>query len=74
MNMAQAHTVTGFGAAHKGAGLGTLVATLRSAWARHRLISRTSNELRALSDRELADLGIHRSMIGQIAREAADNA
>ncbi len=37
-------------------------------WRRY---SRTVTELQALSSRELADLGIARSDIGRIAREAA---
>lgn len=39
-----------------------------SAWKRY---SRTKSELEALSNRELADLGISRSDIYRIAREAA---
>ena len=31
----------------------------------------TMRELNGLSDRDLADLGIHRSMLSEIAREAA---
>jgi uncharacterized protein YjiS (DUF1127 family) len=39
-----------------------------TAWKRY---SRTVAELEALSNRELADLGISRTDIGRIAREAA---
>jgi uncharacterized protein YjiS (DUF1127 family) len=39
-----------------------------TAWKRY---SRTVTELEALSNRELADLGIMRTDIGRIAREAA---
>lgn len=38
---------------------------------RQRVYRRTLRELNALTERELADLGIHASMIQQIAREAA---
>ncbi len=37
----------------------------------YRTYRRTVNELTSLSDRELADLGINRSMIGSIATDAA---
>lgn len=46
-------------------------ASLRTAWARSRVYVRTYNELSALSTRELADLGISRSMITRLAYEAA---
>ncbi len=38
--------------------------------ARRRLYRQTLNELSALSDRELADLGLHRSQIAEVAIEA----
>ncbi len=38
---------------------------------RRRVFNRTVSELSQLTDRELADLGIHRAMISQIAAEAA---
>lgn len=38
---------------------------------RRRLFNQTVRELNTLSNRELADLGIHASMIKQIAAEAA---
>lgn len=46
-------------------------ATLRTAYERSRTYARTYNELSALSSRELADLGISRSMITRLAYEAA---
>ena len=49
-------------------------ALLESAADRHaeyRVFRTTMNELNALSNRDLADLGIHRSEIKRIAREAA---
>jgi uncharacterized protein YjiS (DUF1127 family) len=64
--------------AHEGATLGQRLGQLREelsarlAW--HRNYRRTLDELENLSDRELADIGIHRSLIPEIAREAADRA
>lgn len=53
------------------AGIVDAVAALRAAWDRSRVYMRTYNELSALSTRELADLGISRSMISRLAYEAA---
>ena len=50
---------------------GNLAKSVKLALHRRRLFNRTVRELSALSDRELADLGIHASMIRQIATEAA---
>lgn len=44
--------------------------TLRSRYAKWQRYSRTVSELEALSERELADLGIARSDITRIARQA----
>jgi uncharacterized protein YjiS (DUF1127 family) len=51
--------------------LGAYAATLREASRRRAVYRRTLAELRALSERDLADLGIHSAMIPQIAHEAA---
>ena len=48
-----------------------LFAGFSAAVQRRRIYSQTLSELRALSDRELTDLGISRSMIAEIARDAA---
>jgi uncharacterized protein YjiS (DUF1127 family) len=48
-----------------------LFAGFSAALQRRRVYNQTLNELRALSNRELADLGIARAMIASIAREAA---
>lgn len=48
-----------------------MIAGLRKAMAQRAIFRRTVNELKALSNRELRDLGIHRSMITRVAREAA---
>ncbi|EPX75499.1 DUF1127 domain-containing protein [Salipiger mucosus] len=42
--------------------------------ARRAVFHRTVDELQALSDRELADLGFHRSEIPRIARQAVAEA
>lgn len=60
--------------AHTASALGPvsgLFASLRTAWTRSRVFTRTYNELSALSTRELADLGYSRSMITRLAYEAA---
>jgi uncharacterized protein YjiS (DUF1127 family) len=48
-----------------------LFAGLNAAAQRRRVYTQTLHELRSLSERELIDLGMHRSMITEIAREAA---
>ncbi|WP_345942030.1 DUF1127 domain-containing protein [Cereibacter changlensis] len=60
-------------AAHSGLGdrLGMLVKAVKEALAQRRVFNQTVRELNALTQRELADLGIHRSMITRIATEAA---
>ncbi|MGR3496652.1 DUF1127 domain-containing protein [Citreimonas sp.] len=42
--------------------------------ARRAVYRRTLNELYSLSDRDLADLGIHRSQVRSIAWQAAQDA
>ncbi|WP_204115729.1 DUF1127 domain-containing protein [Shimia biformata] len=56
---------------------GGLIATLQTQahelaakYRAHREYRKTIDELRALTDRELADLGLHRSMIKRVAKEA----
>lgn len=51
-----------------------LLARLGKIWADYRLYRATLEELRHLSDRELADLGIHRSAIADIARQSVYSA
>jgi uncharacterized protein YjiS (DUF1127 family) len=46
-------------------------AALAERMAAYSVYRRTLRELEALSDRELADIGISRDMIGDIARDAA---
>ncbi|WP_341212002.1 DUF1127 domain-containing protein [uncultured Limimaricola sp.] len=51
-----------------------LAASFAERRAQSRAYRTTQRELSALSDRELVDLGIHRSMIGDIALQAAKRA
>ncbi|EAU45646.1 DUF1127 domain-containing protein [Salipiger bermudensis] len=48
-----------------------MIASLRERNARRRLYRETLRELGHLSNRELSDLGLHRSMIRRIAYQAA---
>ncbi|MFN3722264.1 MAG: DUF1127 domain-containing protein [Paracoccaceae bacterium] len=48
-----------------------IVKNIRVGLERRRVFKQTVRELQALSNRELADLGIHRSMISRVANEAA---
>ncbi|NIZ15374.1 DUF1127 domain-containing protein [Phaeobacter sp. HF9A] len=43
----------------------------REKFEQHRIYRQTLSELSALSNRELADLGLHRSMLKSVALEAA---
>ena len=45
---------------------------IKTSFEKRRMYRRTIQELSSLSTRELSDLGIHRSMIRQIALEATD--
>jgi len=51
--------------------LGDFVKTLRTRRAKHRVYRQTLTELQALSDRELADLGLTRAMLRGLAMDAA---
>ena len=51
--------------------LSAMIATVRTGLARRKLYNRTLSELQALGDRDLADLGLDRSMLRSIAYEAA---
>lgn len=52
-------------------GFATFWANVRETLARRKVYRQTLNELKSLSERELNDLGIHRSMLTRIALEAA---
>ena len=53
-------------------GLTALIEAAKNRYARYRIYRQTVNELSALSNRELADLGLHRSMIHQMAHQATE--
>jgi len=48
-----------------------VLASLKQAARRRAVYKRTVRELRALTEREMADLGIHPAMINEVAHEAA---
>ncbi|ETD87725.1 DUF1127 domain-containing protein [Rhodobacter capsulatus] len=52
-------------------GFSNFLASIREALARRKVYRQTLAELRSLSNRELNDLGMHRSMLTRIALEAA---
>lgn len=51
--------------------LGEVLGNFRDAWRAYGVYRQTFNELSALSDRELADLGVARSELARVAYEAA---
>lgn len=72
--MAYAHSTTNSSSAAHGSfmdRIARVIGALQEAYRRRALFIATCNELAHLSDRDLADIGIHRSMIGRIARDAA---
>jgi len=48
-----------------------LRAILSDAYIKHKMYRETHNELAEMTDRELADIGINRSMIKRVAMETA---
>ncbi len=52
-------------------GFTNTISAIRAARTKHRAYRRTYDELSSLTDRELNDLGIGRSQIGEVARSAA---
>ncbi|MBB5221372.1 uncharacterized protein YjiS (DUF1127 family) [Amaricoccus macauensis] len=63
-----AHALTNSAAAASGLGL---IDRVRAAFARYRAYRNTLIELQSLSSRELADLGLSRASVRDVAREAA---
>ena len=53
-------------------GFFALFNALKARWARDRMIRQTRRELSRLSDRELADLGLHRAMIERVVYHAVE--
>ncbi|WP_170409404.1 DUF1127 domain-containing protein [Ruegeria atlantica] len=53
-------------------GLASLFEAAKTRFTQYRVYRQTVNELSDLSNRELADLGLHRSMIRRMAQQAAE--
>ncbi|NVO54564.1 DUF1127 domain-containing protein [Rhodobacteraceae bacterium B1Z28] len=70
--MAVATNSSALKSAHAG-GLSTLIEAAKARFDRYRMYRQTVNELSTLSNRELADLGLHRSMIRRVALQAAED-
>lgn len=58
------------GRAPQGHGIAALFANLKDSIAKRRAYNKTLSELSQLSDRELADLGLHHSQIRSVAQQA----
>ena len=54
-------------------GFSALIEAVKARYTRHKVYRETYNELSALSARDLADLGLHRSMIRRVALQAAED-
>ncbi|MBO9398261.1 DUF1127 domain-containing protein [Shimia sp. R9_1] len=61
-------------AAPKASGFSAFIANLAERLRQYRVYRETYNELSALSDRELNDLGLSRSMIRRLAIDASQDA
>jgi len=72
--MAYAHHARTLDDTFAGARSGGLWPAVTARLASYRAYRRTLDELSQLSDRDLADMGMHRSTIGDVAREAARQA
>lgn len=64
-------SATTYSPAHHSGRLATAYHTIADRIAKYRTYHRTLNELQALGDRELTDLGLNRSMLRSIAYETA---
>jgi uncharacterized protein YjiS (DUF1127 family) len=63
--------ITTYGTRTAATSLSARIDAVRAEFAKWRLYRRTLAELQSLNGRELADLGLHRSMIKRIALDAA---
>lgn len=54
-------------------GFSSLIEAVKTRYARNRIYRQTVSELSTLSNRELADLGLHRSNIRRVAMQAAND-
>ena len=52
-------------------GFSSMIEAMKTRFIRQRMYRQTVNELSGLSTRELADLGLHRTMIKRVAQQAA---
>lgn len=52
--------------------LRNFASTVRSSWDRYQSFRSSVRELRALDDRQLADIGVERTRIAHVARAAID--
>ena len=68
------HTDRTSGGVSIGQTLSNLTANVTRRWSQFRTYHRALNELSMLSDHELADIGIHRANIGDVARGFASRA
>ena len=68
------HTDRASGGTSIGQTLSNVTASLTQRWSQFRTYHRTLNELSMLSDHELADIGVHRANIGDVARSFAARA
>jgi len=53
-------------------GFGTVIKKIKLRWVKYRLFTKTRDELESCSDRELADMGLHRYDIPKIALDHAE--
>ncbi len=63
------HAITHDTTTHTG-GIGGWIARIRKSMADYRIYRQTMEELQSLSDRELNDLGLSRTVLRDVARQA----
>ena len=65
-----AHVTGSVSARAHHSGVAEIFGDLRRRYSQYRTYHKTLSEMRQLSDRELADLGLHRSMLKRLALQA----